>query len=97
MPHSRRMRRADSRGLQEEVERMKEPPQPPPDPAKELLREYPELGVLALVGGVRSGGLGCRGPKIYIGVECGWLCRVGGSLCLLGITPCGGCLLRRWW
>ncbi len=43
-----------------EVERMKEPPQPPPDPAKELLREYPELGVLALVGGggVRSGGLG---------------------------------------
>jgi len=33
-----------------EVERMKEPPQPPPDPAKELLREYPELGVLALVG-----------------------------------------------
>jgi len=28
----------------ETIERMKEPPKPPPDPAEELLQEWPELG-----------------------------------------------------
>jgi hypothetical protein len=30
------------------VERMKEPPKPPPDPAEELLKEWPELGAFGV-------------------------------------------------
>jgi len=31
------------------MERLREPP-PPPDPAEELLKEWPELGLSALIG-----------------------------------------------